>query len=165
MPPPSGVSGAPGVTTVDAVAICNLLYRYAELMDAARFGDIATEVFSPDARFIVGPAGSPTIGVDDMLAAFEASTIRHSDGTLRTRHVISNPIVELDGHTDRAACRSCYTVLQQTDSLPLQVILSGRYHDRFARVEGTWKLVERDYTLVDLIGDVSQHVRYDLRPH
>ncbi|MBV8930111.1 MAG: nuclear transport factor 2 family protein, partial [Mycobacteriaceae bacterium] len=81
----------------------------------------------------------------------------HPDGTPRTKHVVTNPIIEIDENT--ATCRSYYTVLQQTDTLPLQVIVSGRYHDRFERVEGRWRFCYRDYSLMDLIGDLSQHLR------
>jgi hypothetical protein len=133
-------------------------------MDAGRFDEIAVEVFSADARFVVGPPGVPTLGAAEMVAAFKATTIRYPGGTLRTRHLITNPVVEVDEEAGEAACRSCYTVLQQTEVLPLQVILCGRYPDRFARVGGSWRLVERDYTQVDLVGDTSQHVRYRMRP-
>ena len=90
-----------------------------------------------------------------------SSTIRHADGTPRTKHVLSNPIVEVDEASGTASCRSYYTVLQQTDTLALQPIVAGRYHDRFRRIEGQWWFAERDYTMLDLVGDVSQHLRID----
>lgn len=126
-------------------------------MDAARFEDVIEELFS-HARFIVAPPPARSIGPEKMLETFRRTTIRHPDGTLRTKHVVTNPIVEVDEDAGTATCRSYYTVFQQTDSLPLQAILSGRYHDRFERVDGRWRFTERDYTLVDLVGDLSQHV-------
>ena len=143
------------------IAICNLLYRYAELMDSGRFDEIASELFS-HARFIVGPEGTPTLDAQQMLEIFKKTTIRHEDGTPRTKHVISNPIVEVDEETGTASCRSYYTVFQQTETLPLQPVVCGRYHDRFDRVGGQWRFVERDYTKVDLVGDVSHHLNYPL---
>ena len=144
-----------------ATEICNLLYRYAELMDGGRFEDVVDELFR-HTRFIVGPDGAPTLGADEMLETFRRTTIRHADGTLRTKHVITNPIVEVDEENATATCRSYYTVFQQTDSLPLQAIVSGRYSDRFERVDGRWRFCERDYTQVDLVGDLSQHLRIGL---
>jgi len=143
-------------------ALCNLLYRYAELMDSGRFDEIATELFS-HCRFVVGPEGTPTLDAQQMLEIFKSTTIRYEDGTPHTKHVITNPIVEVDEGSGRATCRSYYTVFQQTDTLPLQPVVCGRYHDRFERLDGQWRFVERDYTLVDLVGDVSQHLTYPLR--
>lgn len=145
----------------DEALICNLLYRYAELIDAGRFEDIITELFA-DAEFTVLPAGQPRIGPDAMLQMIRRTTICYPDGTPRTKHVITNPIIELDPDGRHATCRSYYTVFQQTDSVPFQAILSGRYHDLFEKVDGRWRFKERDYTRIDFVGDVSQHVRVDL---
>jgi 3-phenylpropionate/cinnamic acid dioxygenase small subunit len=90
------------------------------------------------------------------------TTIRHADGTPRTKHVLSNPILEVDEAAGTASCRSYYTVFQQTETLPLQPIVSGRYHDRFRRIDGEWWFTQRDYSLLDLLGDTSQHLRMDL---
>jgi SnoaL-like domain len=53
--------------------------------------------------------------------------------------VITNPIIEVDETAGTASCRSYYTVIQQTDDLPLQVIVAGRYHDQFLLVDGRWR--------------------------
>ena len=143
-------------------AICNLLYRYAELMDQGRFEDIATELFA-QTRFIVGPEGTPTLDSEAMLDIFRKTTIRYNGGSLQTKHVVTNPILEIDEEAGTALCRSYYTVFQQTETLPLQPIVSGRYHDRFERVEGKWRFAERDYSKVDLIGDTSQHLTFPLQ--
>lgn len=159
-PPSSEPAGQDGGSEAGAVAICNLLYRYAELIDSGRFEEIADGLFA-HARLIVGPPGVPALDGRGMLAVFRRTTILHADGTPRTRHVVTNPIVELDAGGTRATCRSCYSVFQQTESLPLQVIACGRYHDVFEKVDGEWRFAERDYTLLDLVGDVSQHLRID----
>jgi hypothetical protein len=78
--------------------------------------------------------------------------------------VISNPIVEVDDGGVTASCRSYYTVLQQTDEFPLQAVAAGRYHDRFERIEGQWRYSYRDYSLIDMVGDVSHHLTYPLKP-
>ncbi|MOA43570.1 hypothetical protein D3C78_1657360 [compost metagenome] len=49
-------------------------------------------------------------------------------------------------------------MFQATEQLPLQVIASGRYLDRFARIDGEWCFTERAYRL-DLVGDLSRHLR------
>ena len=138
--------------------ICNLLFRYAELIDAGRFEQIADELFT-HARLIVGPEGTASVDAAGMVELFRNTTIRYDDdGTTHTKHVITNPIIEVDEDSGTATCRSYYTVFQQTETLPLQPIVSGRYHDRFDRVDGVWRFSQRDYTMVDLLGDVSQHL-------
>ena len=62
---------------------------------------------------------------------------------------------------DSATARSYYTVMQQTDALPLQPIICGRYHDTFARRGGEWRFTDR-LIFSDLIGDLSQHLLVDV---
>jgi 3-phenylpropionate/cinnamic acid dioxygenase small subunit len=138
--------------------ICNLLYRYAETMDAGRFEELADGLFR-DAVFVVGPNGTPKLDASQMVDLICRLTVRYPDGTPRTKHVITNPFVEVDEAAGTATCRSYYTVFQQADDRPLQPVLSGRYHDRFVRVDERWRFAERDYTLMDLFGDTSAHLR------
>ncbi len=135
-------------------AITALLYRYAEHMDHGNFAG-AAELFR-HARIKLGEGN--WVDADTVHKIWEASVRRYEDGTPRTKHVTTNVIIEVapDGRT--ATARSYYTVLQQTAVLPLQPIIAGRYHDRFARVHGLWRWTERDYTLVDLVGDLSHHL-------
>lgn len=138
-----------------ATAITNLLYRYAELMDAGKLEEVAA--MFEHACVTVG-GGMVIEGAAPMLEQWRAFVRIHPCGTPRTRHVITNPIVEIDEAVGRASCRSVYTVFQQTPELPLQAIASGRYHDTFERVEGIWRFATRDYSMLDYIGDLSQHL-------
>ena len=73
-------------------------------------------------------------------------------------------IVEVDpdhpDDPDRLAARARFTVLQQTADLALQPVIAGRYDDRFARLDGTWRFVGRIMQPV-LLGDLSQHLTFD----
>ena len=91
-----------------AIAITNLLYRYAELMDA---GDLegAAALFER-ARIKTG-GGEIVQGSAPMLALWRAHVRIHPCGTPRTKHVITNAIVEVDEDAGSATCRSYYTVL------------------------------------------------------
>jgi 3-phenylpropionate/cinnamic acid dioxygenase small subunit len=142
----------------DATAITNLLYRYAELMDLGDFAGVA-ELFA-HARIKVGLEEAGYVDAAGILAMWEDTVIRYPDGTPRTKHVTTNAIVEFDGGV--ATARSYYTVFQQVDDTPLQPIIAGRYHDRFEHVDGGWRWAERDYTLVDLVGDLSRHLTMDV---
>ncbi|MBU6393048.1 MAG: nuclear transport factor 2 family protein [Sphingomonadales bacterium] len=135
--------------------ITNLLYRYAELMDAGDLEGVAA-LFA-HAEVTLG-AGEVVHGSDAMLANWKAFVRLHPCGTPRTKHVVTNPIVEVDEAAGTATCRSYYTVFQAAPDLPLQAICAGRYHDRFVLAEGGWRFAARDYSLLDLIGDLSQHM-------
>jgi 3-phenylpropionate/cinnamic acid dioxygenase small subunit len=132
--------------------IANLLYGYAEYMDAGDFAG-AARLFA-HAQLHVAP--DQDVDADTMLSLWQQMVIVYPDGTPRTKHVITNPIIDVVA--DIATCRSYYTVLQQTDDFPLQPIVAGRYDDRFERVDGRWRFTYRDYTMMDQVGDVSHHL-------
>ena len=85
---------------------------------------------------------------------------RYDDGTPRTKHVTTNLIIDVDDGAGTATAKSYFTVLQQVDDLTLQVIIAGRYHDRFERVGGEWQFSDR-LIFSDLIGDLSHHLTVD----
>jgi 3-phenylpropionate/cinnamic acid dioxygenase small subunit len=144
----------------DRDAITDLLFRYAELMDLGDFAAVAA--LFHHARIRIGPGDDGLIDAAAMQEIWEQNVIRYPDGTPRTKHVTTNVIVEIDPDGRRARARSYYTVFQQVTDGPLQPIIAGRYHDRFARIDGDWWFAERDYTLVDLVGDLSRHLRMDV---
>jgi hypothetical protein len=49
----------------------------------------------------------------------------------------------------------------QTETLPLQPIVNGRYRDTFERVDGQWRYKHR-VMIVEHVGDVSQHLNMTL---
>jgi len=143
-----------------AVLITNQLNRIAEAMDAADYATLGRLLRR--AELVDGTSGTVLAsGADQATAHFQRIVKIHADGTWRTKHVTTNPIVEVDETAATATCRSMYTVLQQTDRIPLQPIIAGRYHDRFALVDDAWELTERRY-FADLIGDLSDHLLIDL---
>jgi hypothetical protein len=135
--------------------IGNLIARYAELVDAGDFDGLAGLL--GDAA--VGAADSTALltGVDAIQKMFASTTRLYPDGTPGTKHVTTNLILDIDEEERSATARSYWTVFQAVEGLPLQPILAGRYHDRFARDAGGWRFAERRY-LIDLVGDVSQHM-------
>ena len=140
-------------------AITTLMFRYAEYVDAADF-DAIGDLFAD--------AIITNEGVDGEVAGSEAvkqlylNTNRvHDDGTLRTRHLTSNVNVDIDEVAGAATARSSFVVFQQTASLPLQPIVTGRYRDRFARSDRGWRFAQR-HIVVDHVGDVREHLAFDL---
>ena len=135
--------------------ITNLLHRYAELMDAGELEAVAA-LF--DRAEVTMAGGRVVEGSAPMLELWRAFVRIHPCGTPRTKHVITNAIVDVDEAAGTATCRSYYTVLQQTPDLPLQVVCAGRYHDSFVCENGAWRFATRDYSLLDCIGNLSQHL-------
>ena len=85
----------------------------------------------------------------------------HEDGTLRTRHLTANVFVDIDEAAGTATAHSAFVVFQQTDALPLQPIVTGRYRDRFVLGDGEWRFAQR-HIIVDHVGDVREHLAFDL---
>jgi len=136
-------------------AIVALVHAYAERIDAGDLEGVADLFAHGTFGASRGPARR---GVDELLAVLRRVVILHADGTPRTKHVVTNLTIAVDPAVGTAIARSYFTVLQATATLPLQVIVAGRYADRFACLDGTWRFIER-VVHMDLIGDLSQHLR------
>ena len=142
-------------------AITKLMFRYAECVDTADF-DGLSELF---ARGVLtsSAAADPGEGMRgaDVGRFYAATNKVHEDDTLRTRHLATNLIVEIEEDADTATARSYYVVPQATGKLPFQAIVGGRYEDDFLRTEGQWHFARR-LIHVDQIGDMSEHLTFDL---
>lgn len=138
--------------------IRNLLGRYCELMDAGDFGAVADLL--ADAVLRDDDGREVARGREAIARLYDAGTRLH-DGSPRTRHLTVNTIIDLDDKAGTATARSAYVVLQATDALALQPIITGRYRDRFELLHGEWRFTERVFT-VDLVGDLSHHLRYEV---
>jgi ketosteroid isomerase-like protein len=140
----------------------NLLYTYAERIDAGDLEGVA-DLFAHGR--ILGSADTPpeqaVEGREQVLAMYRAATRIYDDGTPHTKHVTTNAIIEVDEDGEAASARSYFTVFQRVDDLPLQPIVCGRYHDNFRRSDGRWCFDAR-IILVDLVGDLSRHLLFEL---
>ena len=145
-------------------AIENILFTYAERIDAGDFSGLA-ELFA-QAR-MVGPDGSVQgEGKEQIQAIYDRSTKVYEDGSPMTQHVTTNLIFEFASDGRSAKVRSRFTVMQQLPDFPLQCIITGYYEDSFAfgalpdGQEG-WHFTERRMK-PKLAGDLSRHLKYDL---
>jgi 3-phenylpropionate/cinnamic acid dioxygenase small subunit len=144
------------------MAIASLVYRYAELIDAGDFAGIG-ELFAQATLTFEGFEDAVT-GAEAVEALYTRSTRRYEDGTPRTKHLMTNLIVEVADDGSTAASRSYFTVLQAVaDALALQPVIAGRYRHTYRHVDGTWQVATMHIT-IDLVGDLAHHMLFDLEP-
>ncbi len=89
------------------------------------------------------------------------TTRKYDDGTPLTKHVITNPIVDVDDGGLHGTCRSYYTVFQKAGDSRCGPIINGHYRDEFEKVDGEWRFSRR-HMGVDQIGDLSLHLLIEL---
>jgi len=136
--------------------IRDLMHRYAELFDGGKIDEFA-DLFARGTLHFRG-LDEPCIGSQAVRDFIDRRVILY-DGRPRTNHVVTNILVEVDPAGSAATARSYVIVLQATPELPLQPIVTGRYHDVFAHDASTgWHFVERE-ARGGLRGDISHHLR------
>jgi len=137
-------------------AVERLIVAYAERIDAGDFAGVG-QLFT-HGRITVEDGTVLAVGADAVEALYLATTRRYDDdGTPHTKHVTTNVIVEAARGGTTAHARSYFTVFQGLADFPLQAIISGRYHDTFERMDGTWWFHDRRM-LPELYGDLSRHL-------
>src|SRR5689334_19495551 len=110
----------------DKLAVTELLYRYAELVDAGDFDGVgqllarATFAGTRSRRSrAAGDIQPGTSGAEAIAKLFAMTTRRYPEhgNTPRTRHLVLNPIVDVEDRT--ATARSTFCVVQNTETVPL----------------------------------------------
>jgi uncharacterized protein (TIGR02246 family) len=135
----------------DRDEIRSLIHAYAHRIDSGDLEGVA-DLFAH--ATIIPVTGQRFSGRDTLRRLWDGVTLY--DGIPRTHHLITNIEITLDASGDTASSRSYITVVQATPALALQMVAAGRHEDRFARVDGAWRFIERrDYP--DLGGDLSHH--------
>jgi hypothetical protein len=145
------------MTFEDYLTIKNLVHRYPQCADKGDFAGVGRL----HAHAVMSELGHEPAFHAEGAEKFEqiyTSTVRRfpERNSPRTRHLIGNVIIEDDG-PDRARAVSYVVVFQQTDKLPLQPIIAGTYFDRYGKVDGEWRLIERIEDM-ELVGDLSEHI-------
>ena len=150
---PVAVYGSTMASDHDAIA--TLIYTYAERLDAGDLDGVAALFVRATMRSNLRP--DVRRGSEAALETFRSSVALY-DGTPCTKHVTTNVMIDIDAQHSTAAARSYFSVLQARPELPLQVVIAGRYHDQFARIDGLWHFTDR-MIYVDLTGDLRFHLK------
>jgi 3-phenylpropionate/cinnamic acid dioxygenase small subunit len=143
---------------IDYFSIQNLLHLYSEAVDQGDFDRVGAlfreaDVYFPGETEPSVRAGSGAFG--EHLTRW-TRRFPETGGTPRTRHLCTNLIIEFDDET-HARTRTYFVVFQGTDRVPLQPIITGSYHDRLEKRDGTWVFVERREQVGET-GDLSDHL-------
>ena len=138
----------------------NLVYTYAERIDAGDFDGVAA-LFAHGriCGMLDGPPETVFEGSDRVRQMYEMAVRLHDDGTPKTRHFTTNVIIDVDDAAGTARGSAYYCVTQSTPELPLQIVVTGRYRDTFHRVDGNWWFDTR-VMFVDQVGDTSHHLKF-----
>ena len=145
-----------------AEAITKLIYTYAERIDDGDFAGVG-ELFAHATLTFEG-FGDAVTGRDAIQALYTRSTRRYEDGTPRTKHVMTNVMVDVDDGGATARSRSYFTVLQAVPgALALQPVIAGRYRHTYELVDSGWRVATMHIT-IDLVGDLGHHMLFDLAP-
>ena len=135
-------------------AIARLIHTYAERLDLGDFAGVARLFEHATYRSSAGGHYQGAAAVREVLDRL----VRLYDGVPRTKHVMSNVIIDVDEGAGTAQSRTYFTVFQATLDVPLQAVICGRYHDRFERVDGAWRFADR-FIQIDLTGDLRGHLK------
>jgi len=144
--------------TDDFQAIRNLAYTYAFRLDEGDFDGVAELLADGTLRLAAAGMSDEEIRGRDAIRRFYTEQVVTFEGKPRTRHEITNHAIEMDPGGGSATSRCYFTVLQAPPRLPFQIIIGGRYHDRFAKTDGVWHFTEKVIN-VDYLNDIAHHFR------
>lgn len=145
----------------DYFALLNLLHEYSDAVDRGDFDRV--DALFRDADVFMPGNDQPAVraGEGGFAALLRGAVRTYPPGdTPRTRHLCTNAQIHFEG-ADRASSRSYYTVFQETAPQRIEAIFIGTYDDRFARMAGDWRFIERREGVTG-IGNAAAHLTIPL---
>lgn len=132
--------------------ITNLIHRYANAVDEARF-DVIADIYRRATIVMAGMELSGTEAAERM-----RDTVLMYDGLPATHHVMSNTIIDFSADGTTASSSTKFTVFQGPPACDLQVVITGGYLDQFGSEGGEWFFTRREYR-TGMLGDLRQHLK------
>jgi 3-phenylpropionate/cinnamic acid dioxygenase small subunit len=122
---------------LDKQAITEVLYRYARACDRADEG-LMRSCFHPGSLHRHGRYQGTS-------AEFVTFAMKIISGSKRTKHLISNPLIEFEGDAALSECHylAYHRLANAGTGAEEDNFSGGRFLDRFERRGGVWKIVER----------------------
>src|SRR5262249_7943292 len=102
-------------------------------------GDVESyaDLFADEGEVLLGPIGR----AKGRAAIVELMTRVKARAQTASFHLVTNPIVKLDG--DRATSEVLWTVIKPDGAGKLEVGRFGRHYDELVRERGRWKILKR----------------------
>jgi hypothetical protein len=134
--------------------IARLMNEYCYRIDAGDLEGFAA-LFEHGSFGILGDPAGPDVGKAAVLETLRNVILY--DSKPRTKHVMSNVQIDVDGSGNEASAQCYITVFQAVPpEFPMQPIFGGHYRDRFVRLADGWHFAQREIS-PDLLGDLSRH--------
>jgi uncharacterized protein (TIGR02246 family) len=145
--PLTSVSAAALQELLDRAVLRNLIESYASFADAGEPERVAG-LFTPDANLVVAltPGAEPTAirhGRSEIAAAMAGLSRYWS-----TTHVIANVTVDVTGDTASGQVGCIAHHIEGIEGERRDRVLYIRYHDKYAKSEGTWRITRREVRVV-----------------
>ena len=134
--------------------IARLIYEYPACLDRGDLAGVARLFANATVHF---GSGREVKGQEALERWFTDSIRTYEGGATHVHHLVGNLVVELEDMHHAMATSYYQTCQAVPPDFPLQLIIAGRYMDRFEVIDGVWEFTERRY-LRDFTGDVSFHV-------
>ena len=119
----------------DIEAIRRLKAQYCYAVDGGRTDEVA-ELFADNAMCDLESFGGKHQGRDDIRAFYRKLLARR----LPSIHSVSNPLITVDGDHATGLWYLMVAVIREGELNPLRIV--ARYHDRYVRERGAWKIAE-----------------------
>lgn len=129
----------------DRREIDDVLYRYAQALDAHDWQLLRDGVFTEDAVAEFGEFGGRHEGIEAILALVSGAL----SGLDASQHLIGSPLAEVDGDT---ATARCYLQAQHVFGDD-QYLVGGTYEDELVRTPAGWRIRLRTLTGTWASGD------------
>lgn len=136
-------------------AIERVLFAYCTGIDRGDFESTAA-LFGTDGLYGLVDAGAAK-GSGQVLRMLQAS-VRLYDGVPRTRHVVTNVVIDVAHDEQTGRAQSYIHVLHAAPGDPLRSVVAGTYFDQLHVVDGAWQFAERRIH-IELTGDLSTHLQ------
>ena len=141
--------------SADDEAVRALVIAYAERLDRGDLDGVAALFEHAVVR--TRPRGTVLTGAGEVRRMYDP-VILYEDSTPCTQHVLSNIDVRVDAGAATAESHCTFAVVSGPSGGPVAPVLTGRYDDRFVRVDDAWRFAERVIS-ADLVGDLARHMR------
>ena len=136
----------------DADDISTLVHSYARLLDGGDVDGVVALFEHSTWRSL--PNESVLRGSAEVRPVYENLFAR--EGGLQTKHLITNLSIDVEPGAVTASSHCYWTVLRSAPNEPIAVTLSGQYTDRFQKLDGQWRFVDRLIN-IDQTGEPSDH--------